>query len=134
MATQAEHKTKWLHNRAFLGTVGDDYADWMVAVMFYAALHAVETLFAHDKMRVHASHTERNQTLKNLNRYKKIWHHYRPLYETARTARYDPAPADWIPAEEVKSRLVGHLYGLEKSVLKLAGLNGTLGPVWESGR
>ena len=68
MAKQAQHKQKWLHNRAFLETIADDYPDWKATVMFYVALHIVEVLFARDDTRPHSSHAARNETLKTVHR------------------------------------------------------------------
>ena len=130
MANKAEHQSKWLSNRQFLATVGQAHPDWMATVIFYTALHAIETLFAHDGTRVFPGHTERNQTLKTVNRYKNLWMHYRPLYDAARTARYDPIPSTWMTAPDIKAHLVKHLYAIEKSVQKLAGLSLQLDPVW----
>ncbi len=113
-----------------MSTITDDYADWMVVVVFYTALHAVETLLANDRITVIAGHTARNQTLKSVNRYKQVWTHYRPLYDAARTARYDPTPTAWLPVQAIKSRLVVDLYALEKSVQKLTGSTTQLDPVW----
>lgn len=124
------HREKWLHNRRFLSTIADEYADWMVTVVFYTALHAVETLFAHDGVTVLTGHTGRNQTLKTVNRYKQIWTHYRPLYDAARTARYDATPTGWLPVRDIKSRLILNLYALEKSVLKLTESANQLDAVW----
>lgn len=120
MGTQAEHRVKWAHNREFLGTIEEKYCDWMVTAAFYAAVHAVETLFAFDGVGNHTSHMDRNQTLKTINRYRKIWQHFRPLWGAAQTSRYECTSTSWIPVEDVKRRLVGvHLYGVEASVLKL---------------
>jgi hypothetical protein len=129
-STPDQHRDKWLHNRRFVSTIADEYADWMVTVLFYAALHAVETLLAHDRVMAIAGHTARNQTLKTVNRYRQVWIHYRPLYDAAHTAPYDPAPASWLPVDDVKSKLVVTLYALEKSVLKLTGSASQLDPVW----
>jgi hypothetical protein len=62
--------------------------------------------------------------LKGTRRYQKIWEHYRPLYDAAITARYycGADPGAWISMADAKSLLVErHLYGLEKSVLRLLG-------------
>jgi hypothetical protein len=102
----------------------------MVVATFYAAVHAVETLFAFDRTRIHGSHTDRNQTLKTVQRYQAIWRHYRPLFDAARTARYEVEARLWISVEDVKTRLVQELYGVERSVLKLTGSTDGLSPVW----
>lgn len=130
MATPAQHKSKWLHNRQFLGTIADEFPDWMVTVMFYAALHAVENLFAHDGTRTHGGHTARNQTLKTVQRYRNIWRHYRPVFDAARTTRYEVETIFWVPAEDVKTKLSSHLYAIEASVLKLTGQSDRLESIW----
>lgn len=132
MGTLNDHKTKWSHNRSFLGTINDTYADWMVVVMFYTALHAVETLFAHDKTNKHNSHMDRNKTLRSVNRYAKVWEHYRALHDAARTMRYEPEKIEWIAIERVKGHFLPHLYRLENSVLKLLESEDELPPIWPS--
>ncbi len=130
MATTVEHKNKWLHNRAFLGTIEDRYADWITTVMFYTALHAVETLFAFDGTRSYGGHMVRNRTLKITHRYKQVWRNYQPLYDAARAARYDPEPIAWVPLDDIKTKLAPFLYRVEISVLKLTGANEKLPPIW----
>ncbi len=131
MVTLQEHKQKWLHSREFLKTIGDAYSDWMVTVMFYTALHAVETLFCFDKLEPQTSHTARNSTLKSINRYKAIWQNYRPLYDAARSTRYDADAPAWIEAQDAKGEFVRNLYAIEKSVLKLIGGTATkLDKIW----
>ncbi|MCH8152552.1 MAG: hypothetical protein IH830_09300 [Planctomycetes bacterium] len=88
-------------------------------MIFYTALHAVEALFCYDNLEPHTSHTSRNHTLKSYNRYQKIWENYRPLYDAARSTRYDTDAPTWIPLEDVKNELVKYFYAVEKSVLKL---------------
>lgn len=133
MPNQSPREAKWLHNRQFVAQIPDDYADWIVTAMFYTALHAVEVLFAHDHTRAHANHTERNQTLKRIRRYEKIWLNYRPLLDASRTARYDVnAPSSWLPVADVKSHLAQKLYNVERSVLKLTGASReSLDPIWK---
>ncbi len=130
MATAAQHRAKWLHNRAFLATIDDAFADWMATVMFYTALHAVETLFAHDGTHVHGGHGPRNQTLKTYNRYKQVWKHYRPLFDAARTTRYEADANEWIAVQDVKSRLASDLYRVEASVVKLTNQPLELARLW----
>jgi hypothetical protein len=87
---------------------------------FYAAVHAVECLFAYDNLPNHTSHESRNATLKKLNRYQQVWKHYHVLYNTSLTTRYDCNPASWLPAQKIKQELIPkYLYPLERSVQKL---------------
>jgi len=118
MERLAAHKKKWLHNREFLSTISDRYSDWMVIAAFYAALHSVETLFAHDGTDSQPSHQDRNNILKRTTRYQHIWKYYGPLYSASQTVRY--AKGGWIPPDKVKSKIIGHyLHQIEKSVMKL---------------
>ena len=130
MATSSEHRSKWQHNRAFLDSITQDrYSDWMATVAFYAAVHCVETLLVHDKLDHGMTHEGRNDCLKRINRYKKIWENFRPLYEASLVARYlchnnqsCPSFDQWISVADVKKRLIGgHLHEVEKSVIKLLG-------------
>src|SRR5438105_3378874 len=99
-----QFEAKWLHNRRFIATIADTYPDWMVTVVFYTAMHAVQTLLATDGAGVPGTHAARNQTLKGTRRYQKIWEHYRPLYDAAIVARYHCSddPGAWIPLRDVK--------------------------------
>lgn len=114
------HYKRWLHNRSFVSMLPGSHCDWMLTGAFYAAVHAVESLVAHDSLPNHTSHEGRNRTLKNTNRYRKIWKHYHVLYNASLTTRYHCDPNSWIPLEEIKEKLIlKELYPLEKSVLKL---------------
>lgn len=124
------HNHKWLHNRNFLSSINDTYTDWMATVMFYTALHAVETLFAFDRTRDHKSHQQRNRTLKTTKRYRTVWVNYRPLHDLARIARYDTAGVNWIALDKVKGDLAQHLYLLEKSVNELMNKKIESQPIW----
>ncbi len=98
--------------------------------MFYSVLHAVEAVFVHHGIRVHGGHEARNQTLKRYNRYKEIWRHYRPLYDAARTARYEADAGEWMPVDKVKGELAKHFYGLERSVARLLGAGNPPPHLW----
>jgi hypothetical protein len=102
----------------------------MVVVAFYAALHAVDTLLAHDQVRGIVSHQARNEVLARTNRYAAIWRAYHPLYSLSRTVRYLANPQDWISADDVTSKLhVRYLYPIEKSVQRRLGDEVDLPPV-----
>lgn len=130
-----KHLDKWRHNREFLKSIDDRYPDWMATVAFYAAVHAVEALFAFDNRPSSSNHTNRFDILRYNNRYKNIHKHFHPLYQAARTARYECDSTSWLPVESIKSELIPkHLYPLEKSVQKLIQAQGLLfEPVWPGG-
>ena len=129
MASAHEHLAKWRHNRQFLNTIQQDcYADWMVTVAFYAAVHCVESLLAKDKISHGMTHEGRNDCLKRNNRYKKIWENFRPLYEASMVARYlcyngksCHSFYQWMNVDDIKTRLIaGNPCEVEKSVAKLS--------------
>lgn len=120
MISPNSHREKWLHNREFLATISDSYADWIVCVALYAALHCVEVLFEHDGLQPSTDHGPRNGRLKATNRYKNIWSNYYALYDASQTARYHVGLENWISAKDAKEVFVGHhLHQIEKSVGKL---------------
>ena len=119
-----KHLTQWRHNRAFISTIDPEYPDWAVTVAFYAALHAVDALFKHDKVQGITAHEHRNETLRATNRYRKIWECYRPLYDMSRTVRYVADPAQWVEWDQVEAQVLRRrLYPLEKSVCGLMRLD-----------
>ena len=48
MSRLHDHRDRWLHNRAFMATLPDEYPDWMVTASFYSAIHAIGALLAAD--------------------------------------------------------------------------------------
>jgi len=124
-----DHQARWLHHRNFLGTISDEFADWMLTVAFYVAVHAVEALVANDNLPNHTSHEARNRTLKQTNRYAKVFRHFHPLYNASITTRYHASPADWVPVADVKTLISKNLYPLENSVQKLMSIDLKLQPI-----
>lgn len=101
----------------------------MTTVAFYAALHAVAALLAHDGVTAD-SHAARNAALRRVRRYEQIERHYIPLYFDSQDARYSADPSKWTPAGRLQREIVeGRLYPIERSVQKLIGRDLQLGPV-----
>jgi hypothetical protein len=129
MGSQSDHIAKWKHNRSFLATIQDAHCDWMVTVAFYAAVHAVEALFAKDQAVHEGTHNGRNDLLKRRPRYQSIWRVFRPPFEASRAARYDcctgPHPtAGWVTAEDVKAKFIGQfLDSVERTVIQLLSIS-----------
>lgn len=122
MAHEADHDAKWKHNRRFLETIPSDYPDWLVTVLFYAAVHTVESLFARDRKPSSDSHHDRRSLLRSENRYQKIWKNYRALDEASQICRYHACQrtdSNWISMNHVHSDLLKKYYAIEKSICKL---------------
>lgn len=102
--------------------IGPAFPDWRVTVIFYAALHAFDSLLTHDNVRV-VSHTERNGILTRTNRYSQIRKHYLPLYDLSQKVRYLARPEQWVPPDQIMPCIIqGMLYPIETSVQKLMNL------------
>ncbi len=113
------HRTQWLHNRDLLTKLPASHYDWVVAVAFYAALHAVETLFAEDGVQAVSNHGDRFAALRQNKSYDKIHDSYHQLYDLAYTTRYSAEPGRWIRFEDVESRVLnGLLLSIERSVAR----------------
>lgn len=119
MAKNSDHLRQWEHNRRFLATITADYPDWVVTVSFYAALHAVDALLVYDGVSSVVSHDSRNRTLRQTNRYQKLYLAYEPLYSLARTVRYIADSRRWIAVADIPTRVFKLLRDIEISVSKL---------------
>mgnify|MGYP001025035447 CR=1 FL=1 len=130
MTDPQRHIRQWLHNRGFIATIEPRFHDWIVTATFYAALHAVDTLLAHDQNSRVVDHASRNDVLARTNRYQQIHRHYKPLYMLAQSVRYLAAPEKWIPFEKVESHVLHrYLYPIEASVQKLINQQLDLPPI-----
>jgi len=131
MGKQNEHMKKWEHNRSFLATLSNDqFSDWIATVAFYAAVHAVESVFAATGEHS-VSHTARNETLRRNNRFSHIHKHFKHLHDASVVARYlclakEVGGAtftsfdEWMSPDEVKYRLINvHFRHVEQSVWRL---------------
>jgi hypothetical protein len=102
MGTQIQHQQKAEHHLAFLGTISDDYPDWLATVAFYAAVELVEVLAA---IRGHhsTSHEGRKDYVrKNLVRIHQAFH---KLYNASLDARYEPL-SQCLSAQDVRKELI----------------------------
>lgn len=125
MDQATRHIAQWKHNRDFLQNIPPRFNDWMIVAVFYASLHAVDTLLATRKDEAQ-DHKSRNGKLSQTRSYEKIWKSYRPLYELSRSIRYHANPAEWVAHADIEPQVITrYLYPIEKSVIKLAGLDET---------
>ena len=100
MANEKDHFARAAHNERFLGTVSDEFADWLAIIAFYVAVHLVESFFARHE-RHSRGHRERNEYLKR--RYRDIYREFYPLYNYSLFVRYDCGKAD---AKYVRKALI----------------------------
>lgn len=122
MGTSQSHIQQWKHNREFLVTIPPKYPDWIVTTAFYVALHAVDALLYHDKVRGITKHEYRNAVLIDTNKYLGIKNAYFPLYDLSRTVRYLADPARWVPTDQIHKNVISrYLYPIEASVQNLMG-------------
>jgi hypothetical protein len=120
MASAAQHQKQWEHNRSFLGIIlrQPDYCDWVTAVAFYTALHAVQTALVTHRLRP-TSHKARNQLVEDTPPFCDIWKDYKALYDASMASRYDCS--GWLSFDRVRDELVrNRLARIEQHVVKIA--------------
>ena len=89
MPTQVEHEREAQENAAFFQSLDSGVAmnrKWMVSALFYAALHWVEALFAHQLMLHTNSHQRRERALHRLQF--PLLREYIQLHDASRAGRY----------------------------------------------
>lgn len=122
MSRTEDHIMRWQHNRAFMASLDDKNADWMVTAAFYAAVHAIGAVFSSDGVQPPSDHTNRFRVLKTTNRYKNIYVKYSPLFDASLASRYHCNPTDWVDAAQVRKKIIPrYLFPIENSVSKLLG-------------
>lgn len=115
-----KHIAQWKHNRELLHQLPLSHPDWIVTVVFYTALHAIDALLRFDEVPAVTDHANRMRALTRANRYRKVYQHFHTLYTLSRTVRYMADPAAWIPPGDVNDNVLKrHLYPIENSVQKL---------------
>ena len=109
----------------------DDFPQWATTIATYAALQAIEALFAHRG--IHSDqHGDRNRRLKSDSQFSHIWKHYRPLYNDSLLARYmedahssrtiGPLFSQYMSGEKVMQKHVKHhLHQIIRSVRNITG-------------
>lgn len=91
MPTKHQHQTKAADNEAFADYVDLNQraaVDWVLTVLFYAAVHYVEAYFA--KQGIHSTtHTTRIASIRQDPTLRAIYRNYQELLTYSRDARYD---------------------------------------------
>ena len=115
------HVRQWEHNRALIAQIPASHPDWIVTVIFYTAVHAIDAALADEGITV-SSHERRFEAIGACNRLKKAYTLYHPLYDLSRKTRYVGRPNEWIPPSAIERQVFRrYLLPLEKSVTGLIG-------------
>lgn len=120
-ATLDAHIAQWQHNRSLIGKIPATHPDWIVTVVFYTTVHAVDAALAAQGISVW-NHETRFTAIAGVHKMQKIGLLYQPLYDLSRKVRYIADPNAWIKPERIESQVIrGRLFPLEQSVEKLIG-------------
>jgi hypothetical protein len=130
MPTVDEHITQWKHNRRCAQSIGSQFRDWQINIIFYAALHAVDAALMHLKIQV-TDHEARNNAVKTNASLASVRIPYLDLYRISKLTRYDADPDNWLPAKYLTvSDLVREvLQPIENEVERLLGRQLKLSPL-----
>lgn len=131
MPNEEQHIQWALHNIDVINHLYENqlFCDWVATVAFYTGLHIIEAVLFADKGtqgKHGVDHHRRKITLKQTNRFLKLYQHYRPLHSAAQVARYIEDSAgtptffqSYMSATEVRDTLLQHhLVQIMKSAMK----------------
>lgn len=97
MSQERFHQDQIKHNEAFykdISSLPSQYLDWMTTVIFYIAVHYVDTFLCNIMGAHPGKHEIRNRFLSNLvingTFSNNFWISYKRLYNSSRIARYMP--------------------------------------------
>jgi len=122
------HLKQWKHNRSLITSIPITHPDWIVTVIFYMAVHAVDAALAFESARFW-NHETRFEAIGGIPRFKKIGQLYHPLYDLSRKARYTADLNQWIPPSLIdKQVLRSYLMPLENAVATIIGKDMRLPP------
>lgn len=83
------HKYKYEHNKALIDDLDAKYNDWRITVIFYAALHLVETYLETTSLKAgKRNHFERKKLMNQVAFLKEIYGEYDFLYTQSIRSRY----------------------------------------------
>lgn len=103
MPSKDDHLKQAQHNEQLADTLSKGtYVDWAVTVLFYAALHYVDSILAVSQVNPD-THGERQTEIERNDTLKVIYKEFRYLQVMSRNARYLVAridPSDWHEAKK----------------------------------
>lgn len=91
MPTAKQHYHKATYNEKFFEDIKNNYPDWAITGIFYAAVHLMEAFLAAKGIYVE-DHKERAKFIGVLKELKPLFQHYRALYDYSVNARYKLYP------------------------------------------
>ena len=118
MPNRIEHLKKAKHNEDFYSSFNIDetlYRDWVVAGIFYAALHFIDAYYSAENKHFFA-HGMRDEWIKNDWRLSKIYFNYRDLKEYRQKASYKIYE---FSTQEIKNDILPHLESIKKFLYSL---------------
>ena len=75
-----QHLDQWKHNRQFAKSIGSNYRDWQINVVFYTALHVVDAALASLGVQV-SDHSNRNEQVRTNEAFAEVRNQYLNLTE-----------------------------------------------------
>lgn len=91
MSEVKKHIHQAERNEKFFDDVKNEYTDWAVTGLFYAALHLVEAFLSLKNQRAE-DHKTRSWYISTIKELKPIYEDYRALYDYSVNARYKMLP------------------------------------------
>lgn len=92
MASSSEHLKQFEHNRTFVRAIsGSQFPDWSITILFYAALHAVDSEIRRT-LPAPISHSDREELLRRLPSGRRAFPDFRGLRTLSHEARYKAQP------------------------------------------
>ena len=85
---QAERNER-LYDSLCVQNSSEEFTEWEVVALFYAALHYINACLASMNVEHHDNHLNRNRRVNNIASFAPIRTLYRHLYNSSRNARYD---------------------------------------------
>ena len=90
MLSQKQHRIQAHHNQKFSNDISsmfpNQYGDWEIISMFYAALHLVDEYFSKTVVPLPTNHKSRNLKIRSI--LPTIYDDYMVLYNLSMTSRY----------------------------------------------
>lgn len=100
-----DYLRQWRRNRKCSASLGSEFVDWQITVIFYTALHAINAAAAHLGEKP-CDHKTRNDLVKSNEAFANVRTNYLLLYRLSRFTRYDPDPDSWLPEKFLTAQAV----------------------------
>jgi len=116
--SKTAHLQKADHNRQFsddITQLPDDYRDWRITAIFYAALHILQAYFVAKNTEYPTKHQERDELIQRDPNLRTLWDDYRELKTLSVTSRYQCLPINDFDITEAKQ----HFDAIRNHVMSL---------------